>query len=182
MNESIIAVRYTKSLFSLAKEKNLLDVIKNDMDAVYNIMNESEELKMVFKNPVLKPSNKYEIIDKIFGSSFQKITISFINLLIKNRREEYLHDISRNFLAKYRQYKGVESGVFTTAVSVDPKVIENIKELIKKSLKIDVELTSNVNDKILGGFVLRVGDNQYDASVQSNLNKFKRKLLNTTVN
>jgi len=182
MNESIIAVRYTKSLFALAKEKNLLDVIKNDMEAVYNIMNESEELKLVFQNPVLKPSNKYEIIDKVFGSSFQKITISFMNLLVKNRREEYLHDISRNFLAKYREFNGIEAGVFTTAVSVDPKIIANLKEVIKKTLNIEVELTSNVNEKILGGFVLRVGDNQYDASVQSNLNKFKRKLLNTTVN
>ena len=182
MNESIISVRYTKSLFALAKEKDLLDVIKNDMEAVFNIMNESEELKLVFQNPVLKPSNKYEIIDKIFAPSFNKITISFINLLIKNRREEYLHDISRNFLAKYSQFKGIEAGVFTTAVSVDQKVLDNIKDLIKKSLHIEVELTNTVNDKILGGFVLRVGDNQYDASVQSNLNKFKRKLLNTTVN
>jgi F-type H+-transporting ATPase subunit delta len=182
MNESIISVRYTKSIFSLALEKGMIEVVKNDMEHIFAVMNESEELKLVFQNPVLKPSNKQDVIQQLFGSSFNQITLSFINLLIKNRREEYLHDISRNFLAKYRKMKGIETGTFTTAVTIKPETLEMIKVLVKKAMNVDVELTNNVDSKLIGGFVLRVGDTQYDASVQSNLNKIKRKLLNTTVN
>jgi F-type H+-transporting ATPase subunit delta len=182
MNESIISVRYTKSIFALANEKGIIDTVKSDMENIFAIMNESEELMLVFQNPVLKPSNKQEVINQLFGKSFHPITLSFINLLIKNRREEYLHDISRNFLQKYRQMKGIETGTFTTAVTIKPETLEMIRVLIKKAMNVDVELNSSVDSKIMGGFVLRVGDTQYDASVQSNLNKIKRKLLNTTVN
>jgi len=182
MNESIISVRYTKSIFALALEKGIVEVVKNDMENIFSVMNESHELSLVFQNPVLKPSNKQDIIKQLFGATFHPITLAFINLLIKNRREEYLHDISKNFLSKYRQMKGIETGTFTTAVSIKPETLEMIKVLIKKSMNIEVELSNTVDSKIMGGFVLRVGDTQYDASVQSNLNKIKRKLLNTTVN
>ena len=68
MNESIISVRYTKALFLLAKDKGLLDDIKSDMETVFNLMNDNEELQHVFENPVLKPSNKQEIVKEIFGN------------------------------------------------------------------------------------------------------------------
>ena len=182
MNESIISVRYTKSLFALAEEKGILDVVKNDMENIFAVMNESEELKLVFQNPILKPSNKQDVIKQLFGASFHPISLSFINLLIKNRREEHLHDISRNFMAKYRKKKGIETGTFTTAVTIKTETLDMIRVLIRKAMNIEVELSNSVDSRILGGFVLRVGDKQYDASVQSNLNKIKRKLLNTTVN
>lgn len=181
MNESIISVRYTKALFSLALDKDMLDVVKNDMETVYVVMNESKELQQVFQNPVLKPSNKNKIINLIF-KSFNKITISFIGILIKNRREEYLHDISRNFLEKYKQYKGIETTVLTTAVSVDNEMLEKVKELIKKVIKKEIDISNQIDDRIIGGFLIRVGDRQIDASVQSHLSKIKRKLLDTTIN
>jgi len=182
MNESIISVRYTKALFALAKEKNILDVVKNDMESLFAIMEESEELQLAFQNPVLKPSHKKEIAEEIFGKFFNKITLSFINVLIENRREEYLHSISRNFLSMYKKFMGIEQGVFTTAIRANDKILDNVKNIIRKALKTEVELINQVDEKIIGGFVLRVGDKQFDASIESNLNKIKRKLLNTTVN
>lgn len=181
MNESIISVRYTKALFSLALDKGLLDVVKNDMETVYFVMNESEELQNIFQNPVLNASHKNEIVKLIF-KSFNKITISFIGILIKNRREEYLHDISRNFLEKYKHYKGIETANLTTAVSVDKKMLEKVKELIKKLIKKEIEISNQIDNRIIGGFLIRVGDRQIDATVQTNLNIIKRKLLNTTIN
>lgn len=181
MNESIISVRYTKAIFNLAKDKNIIDEVKADMELVYNLMSQSKELQIVFQNPVLKPSHKKDIVERIF-IGFNKMTLSFLNLLIENRREEHLLDISRNFLMKYKQYKGIEQGAFITAMAVDEKVLDKVKTIIKQVLKTDIELTNEVNEHILGGFILRVGDTQFDASIESGLNKIKRKLLNTTAN
>lgn len=180
MNESIISVRYTKALFLLAKEKELLDIVKNDMETVFNVMNDSDELQNIFQNPVLKPSKKQEIIKQVF-TSFNGLTLSFINLLIKNRRENHLFDISRNFLDSYKQNKGIETALFTTATNMDLKMIEKVKDFIKTSLKTDIELTNKIDQNIIAGFVIRVGDRQYDSSVKSNLNKIKKKLLNTSI-
>lgn len=180
MNESIISVRYTKALFSLAVEKGVLDVVKNDIESVYVLMSVSEELQQVFKNPVLKPSKKEEIIELVF-TSFNPITISFIKLLLQNRREEHLQDIARNFLTRYRRFKGIETALFTTAISVDQNIYKKIKSIIEQQLKTEVELNSQIDEKIIGGFILKVGDKQIDASVLSNLNKLRRKLLDTSV-
>lgn len=181
MNESIVTVRYTKALFNKAIEVDLLDAVKDDMKTVFEVMNESKELLFVFKNPILKPSKKQEVIKNIFNK-FNQLTLSFINLLIKNRREEFLHDISRNFLTKYTKSKGIEFAVLTTAHVVDADFLEKVKEVIKNTLKTDIEIKSQTDQRIIGGFIIRVGDNQLDASVQSNLKRFKKKLLNTTIN
>ena len=180
MNESIISVRYTKALFLLAKEKGLLEIVKNDMEMVHNVMNESDELQHIFQNPVLKPTKKQEIIKQVF-TSFNVLTLSFINLLIKNRRESHLFDISRNFLDRYRQNMGIETAVFTTATDMDSKMLDKVKDLIKTALKTGIELTNKTDQNIIGGFVIRVGDRQYDSSVKSNLNKIKKKLLSISI-
>jgi F-type H+-transporting ATPase subunit delta len=181
MNESIISVRYSKALLNLSKEKGILEAVKKDMEVIFSLMKESEELQLVFQNPVLKPSKKSEVIKLLFPT-FNAISLSFINLLIKNRRDEYLFDISRDFLDKYMQYKGVETAVFTSAIEVDNATLDNIKNIIRSVLKTEVELSNNVDNKILGGFILRVGDRQFDASVQTKLNKIKQKLVKTSVN
>ena len=180
MNESIISVRYTKALFNLAVEKSQLESVKNDMDIVFHVMNESLELQLLLKNPILSSSIKEDALGKIF-TSFNKLSLSFINLLIKNRREEHLHDISRDFLDKYRVSKGIETAVFTTATAIDSKMLENVKDIITKALRTQVEMSNNVDERIIGGYILRVGDKQFDASVNSSLEKMKRKLLSTTI-
>ena len=180
MNESIISVRYTKAIFSLGTEKGVIDAIKADMEEIFAIMNESLELQSLFQNPVLKPSKKAELAKQLFGS-FHPLTLSFIQLLIENRREEYLHSISRNFLDKYKKYKGVETGILTTAIKVPDSTLERIKTLINNSLKTNVELSNNVDDSIIGGLILQIGDRQFDASVKNSLGKIKRRLLNTSI-
>jgi F-type H+-transporting ATPase subunit delta len=180
MNESIISVRYTKALFLIAEEKGLLDNIKKDMEMIFSIMSENNELLYIFQNPVIKPSKKQEVVRNVF-TSFHDLTISFINLLIKNRRENHLLDISRNFLSKYRQNKGIESAVFTTAVEMESGMIEKVKNLIKAALKTEIELSGKTDKNIVGGFIIRIGDKQIDSSVKTNLNKIRKKLLDTTV-
>lgn len=180
MNESIISVRYTKAIFSVAKEKGAMEQVKDDMNEIFSLMGESQELQSLFQNPVLKPSKKEELVRQLF-KSFNPYTLSFISLLIKNRREEYLHDISRNFIDMYRKYKGIESGIITTAIAIPATMLENIKKLINASVKKEVDLNTKVDEKIIGGIIIQIGDKQYDASVKSGLGKIKRKLLNTSI-
>ena len=139
MNESIISVRYTKALFEAAKEINVIEAVKEDIDTIFNVMNESQELQFVFKNPVLKPSKKQEVIQQIF-KNFNQLTLSFINLLIKNRREVYLHDISRNFLVKYAKSKGIEAAVFTTTKSIGNDILNEVKNIIKSVLNTNIDI------------------------------------------
>jgi F-type H+-transporting ATPase subunit delta len=181
MNESIIAVRYTKALFELSVQKNKLDIICGNMKNITDLMTEYVELRKFFENPIIKPSRKNNLVKELF-IGFETETLSFITLLIENKREEYLEQIARNFQDRYRKHKGIESAVFTTSTPVSGAILESVKKLIKSELKTEVEIYNQVKENIIGGFVLKVGDKQYDASVQTKLAKYKRQLLNSSVN
>ena len=107
------------------------------------------------------------------------MTYSFLMLLITNKREAYLKDITRNFLESYRKGAGFKAARLTSAIELDPATIEQFKTLIRKHFNTEVDLTCTTDSKLIGGFVLQVEDQQIDASVAVKLKKLKRELLSS---
>ena len=177
MDENKISVRYAKALFSLAKEKNVLDAVKNDVDLIYQTSKALPEFKMILGSPVIKTSVKAKIFKEIFVKHVNSITFSFLSLLLTNNRETFLEDISRNFLALYRKSTGFKSAVISSAVELDSVTVERFRQLIRNKFKTEVELTCTVNPDLIGGFVLRVEDQQIDASVSAKLKGLKKELI-----
>jgi len=180
MNESIIAVRYTKALFNLALEKNVLEKVREDMDYVSEAYKISEELRFIIDNPVLKPSKKVQIVKDVFKDS-NDLTKSFIEILIKNRRENLLPFITIDFKDKYLKFKNIETVSFVSAVRVDEKIIEKIKRSIEQSIKKEIIIDKVENPNIIGGFILKIGDKQYDSSIRKKLNILKQEIKNTQI-
>jgi F-type H+-transporting ATPase subunit delta len=126
---------------------------------------------------VVKTSQKRASMKQIFGDRINAITLNFLDLVVKNRREIYLKDISRNFLALCRKDQGILSATLTSATTIEEGSKENLSTLLSKSFNSKIELEEVVDEEIIGGFVLRVEDQQLDASVSTQLNKIKRELL-----
>ena len=105
------------------------------------------------------------------------MTYSFLMMLLTNNRETYLKDITRNFHETYRKEAGYKAAKLTSAVEIDPATVEQFRALIRKHFKTEVDLTFQVDSKLIGGFVLQVEDQQIDASVTAKLKKLKRELL-----
>jgi F-type H+-transporting ATPase subunit delta len=177
MDENKISVRYAKALFNLATEKKVLDEVKQDVDLLYQTSSAVPEFKIILGSPVIKTSDKAKIFKEIFSKRVNSITYSFLNLILSNKRESFLEDISRNFLALYRKYSGYKSAVISSAFPLDSKMIEQFKQLIRSKFKTEVELVCNVNQDLIGGFVLRVEDQQIDASVSAKLKGLKLELV-----
>jgi F-type H+-transporting ATPase subunit delta len=177
MDENKISVRYAKALFSLAIEQKLLDDVKKDVDLIYQTLGTVPELKIILGNPVFKTSDKTSLFKEIFANKVNSITFSFLNLVLSNKRESYLEHISRNFLALYRKNSGYKSAVISSAYTLDSTIVEQFKQLIRNKFKTEVELTYNVNPNLIGGFILRVDDQQLDASVSTKLKGLKQKLI-----
>jgi F-type H+-transporting ATPase subunit delta len=180
MNESQISVRYAKALFQSASEQKLLDEVYRDMEVLTSIC-KLEEFQYMLVVPTLQPSQKIGMCAKIFEKQLSRISISMINLVIKNKRESYLPGIARYFRDLYRKEMGVRSASLVTAQTIDDKAMEGIRELIKKAYDSEVELTTSVDRDVIGGFVLTIEDMRYDASVASNLRKLKKQLLQTSI-
>ena len=177
MDESKIPVRYAKALFSLAKEKKVEESVKTDMEMINNLFETMPGFNQMLESPVIGIQEKRQLFEKVFAKKTNALTYSFLMLLITNNREEYLKDITRNFHDTYRKEAGYKAARLTSAFEIEPALLEQFRVLIRKHFNTEVDLTSKVDPKLIGGFILQVEDQQIDASVASKLKRLKRKLL-----
>lgn len=177
MDNSAIAVRYAKAFFATAKEKSLLDSLKTDIELVFSVCTESADFILLLESPIVKTSKKAQLISSIFKGKVNKLTLSFLMLITENKREIHIPGICRNFLGLTRKDQNIKSALLTTASEIDSKSIKKIEQLLGKELNATIELSTNIKPEIIGGLILRLDDKQYDASVATQLNKIKQKLL-----
>jgi F-type H+-transporting ATPase subunit delta len=175
MNDSKISVRYARALFESAIEKKLLDNVYQDMIFILGVC-KLPEMKEMLESPVIIPSKKIDILNKVFGKNVEKITFSLVELAVKNGRENFLAGIARVFIQNTKEYKGITESTLTTAVSIDSGVRQQIIDFISGAFRTKVELSEVVDIDIIGGFILRIEDNYIDASVRNKLRKIGKAL------
>jgi F-type H+-transporting ATPase subunit delta len=175
MNDSKISVRYSRALFHSAEEKKLLDKVYQDMIFIAELCR-IEEVKEVLTSPIIVPSKKKAILSGLLEKNVEKITLSLVDLLIKNGREDYLPAVARVFRDETLKYHGITPTSLITAVPVNDTTRKQISSLVSSVFKTKVELTESVDKGIIGGFILKVNDNYIDASVKTKLRKVKKGL------
>ena len=177
MNESKISVRYAKALLLLAKEQNILDEIRGNAESLNELINTAPELKNLLEIPIIKPSLKLKLINKLFKDAFNPVMLSFLALIIKNNRELFLPSILRNFIDLFKKDRKIKSVVLTTARPVSSKIRNIIKDYISREFDFNMELSEKVDDRLIGGFILRIEDHQINASVSNHLKLIQKELL-----
>ena len=173
MSNSRASVRYAKAILDLAVDKKATEAVEKDMRDVMATISDSAELAELLKSPVVKSTLKKSALLSIFKGS-HNITEGLINVLIENKRIDLLGEVSEKFIILNEELKGKGVAIVTTAVPLTA-------ELEKKILKQVTELTGNqvtienkIDESIVGGFILRVGDLRYDASISNKLSNLKR--------
>jgi F-type H+-transporting ATPase subunit delta len=176
MNDSKISVRYSRALFQTALEKNILDKVNQDMVFISEVC-KTPETKEFLGSPIISPSKKEAILHKMLEESLEPITMSLINLVVKNGRESFLPAIARVFIHETKKHRGITDSVLTTAIKVDENVRKQISDLISGIFKTRVDLKENINPDIIGGFILQIDDSYIDASIKNKLRKIKKELV-----
>lgn len=183
MSEIQVASRYAKSLIDLAEEQNQLEEVRKDVNLFIQACKSSSELQAVLRNPIIGPDKKLGILTQLFTGKMQPLTLSFFKIVVNKGRSEVLYPAAKAFVTEYNRRKGI---VQASVVSASPLSEENKAQLIavvKEAVKGEVVLDAKVNPDLIGGFVLTVGDRQFDASIASSLNKlkkeFSRKVITT---
>jgi F-type H+-transporting ATPase subunit delta len=100
--------------------------------------------------------------------------MSFIQLITKKKRESFLSDIAERFLLLYKESLGIGTAVLTTATSIDEDTRKNVIDFIKKQGISQVDLTEKVDESLIGGAILRLGDKQLDASISRQIKDLKQ--------
>jgi F-type H+-transporting ATPase subunit delta len=180
MNDSLISVRYSRALFQSALEKKIIDKVNQDMIFISEIC-KTPEAKEFLTSPIIIPSKKTAILHKMLEGNIEPISLSLVDLTVKNGRERYLPSIARVFIHETMKYKGITESVLTTAVKVNTKVKKQITDLISEVFSTKVELEEIIDPEIIGGFILRIDDNYIDASIKNKLRKIKKELLGSVI-
>jgi F-type H+-transporting ATPase subunit delta len=174
----IVASRYAKSLIDLSVENKQLEETRNDMKLVKQVCDENHDFVVLLNSPVVKTDKKLEILNEVFGGKISKLSLSFLGLLSKKRRESYIPEIAVAYDEQFKSKKHITTAVITTANGLDANLKTRVLELVKQSAGAgEVELIEKVDAEILGGFVLSITDKQLDQSVKRKLNDLRKNLL-----
>jgi F-type H+-transporting ATPase subunit delta len=177
MKGSKVAIRYARSLFGLALSTNQLEKIKMDVAFLSQTIREQRDLRVLLGSPVVKEEKKVAIFNELFNGAIAKETLDFLGLLAQKRRESMLADICDSFLKIYYNHNDIEEVTLTTAIAADDNMRQTVKTLVGKLTKSSLLFTEIVDPSLIGGFVVRLGDTQIDASVAGKLQQSKNQLL-----
>lgn len=177
MSDYRAAYRYAKSLLELSIEQKISETIYNDMVLIDETCDQSRDLAMVLKSPIINHAKKHKILEEVFGSNVSSLTKQFFLLIGRKGRESIFHTITKEFRLLYQQFMGIENVLVTTTFPLDDDLRGQIRKLAKDISKKEPELTENVDEEIVGGFVLDIGSRRIDASIKSKLNKLEKELL-----
>lgn len=169
------AKRYAKGLIQFANESNQADSINQEMKDLMKSIQGSRELAQFLASPVLDAKRKNQIGKELF-KGFSQTTQNFIHLIINQKRGTMLMEIASQYTELYNSQNNISIAKVTSAAPLDDSMIQQILQLAKE--KMDATTTysieSKVDPKLLGGFILRVGDKQIDSSLRSRLTRLKK--------
>ena len=181
MADQRVAARYAKSLLDLGKEMGTLESVKDDMDLLSKTVAESRELRLLLRNPIVKHDKKLAILTAIFQGKVSDVTMQFFTILTQKNRESALESMGTEFQVQYNVMQGIQTAQVTSATPLTPALRDELEQLVIKQTGLtEVKLTEKVDPSLIGGFVLRVGDQQIDDSVRTSLRKLRTSLQENT--
>lgn len=170
MSVTRIAGRYAKSLLDLSTEQGSVDRILEDMKSLQAAC-DVREFELMMKSPILKSDTKSAAFNRIFSGKLDPMTEGFVNIVLRKGRERYLPEIADEFVAQYRAQKGISFIKLVTATPWNAANIEKLRQKLISSGEVTdkVEIKGEVNESLIGGFIIEFNNKRYDASIAEKL-------------
>ena len=171
-----IAKVYSEALFDVAQEKGKLDEVREQLGQFADAVSEDSDLQVFFFSPYFSSAEKREGIEKAVSGADPEL-VNFLELLAEKHRMPALFKIRQRFDELWDEANERLEVTVTSAIELDPSIVENIGAEIERKTGKTIELKSEVDESIVGGLVLRVGNRVLDASIRSRLDKLRREVL-----
>ncbi|MCS6992172.1 MAG: ATP synthase F1 subunit delta [Chitinophagales bacterium] len=178
MRNTKVGYRYAKALIELAQQMGAVDAVKTDLDFLRNLRN--KDLEALIASPVIQGERKAKIFRSIFSDKLHPLTLNFFDLVFRKGREFALHDITQAFDLRYYQIKNIAKAKVITAVPLSDVLFQEIHQAVASLPEVqgkNLELETEVNPAIIGGFILQLEDKKYDASVRRQLQVIKQDFI-----
>lgn len=172
------AQRYAKAIWSLAKDKNQTEQVNGEMKLIANSLASNEDLSRAIKSPAIKPAVKQKTLLEVFKNSGE-ITSGLFGVLMENKRIDLLDEVAKKYTLLFNEKNNIQVATVTTAVELTPEMEEKVMSKVHELTGGNASLVNKIEPEILGGFILRIGDLQYDASISGNLSRLRREFKKT---
>lgn len=167
------AQRYATSLLQVAIEQEKVDDLLADMRLLNQTMEQSRDLVLFLKSPIIKRDKKKKVMVELFGNHVTEITAAFIEILIRKGRELLLPDIVTAFIRKYNEYAGIINIKVVTARKLSESEIKNLQSVLEKKTKKTVQLDISVDSGLMGGLKVRIEDTVIDGTVKHKMEELE---------
>lgn len=177
MAEQKVSKRYAQSLLDSSIEKQNLETTNSDVDFVIKVLKSHEGLRRVFENPIIKPNVKASILNEIFGSKISDDTMEFLQFIVEKSREDLLESILLKFKQLYNEHLGLADAEVRVAFEFNNEQKQQLKTKLETLVNKKININFHVDPQIIGGFVARVDDTVFDASVTHQLEILKKQFI-----
>jgi F-type H+-transporting ATPase subunit delta len=173
MSDFRVASRYAKSLLSLAEEKGVLEEVHDDMQLFKNVAENNKEFTRILKNPIINHDKKLNILKGIFKGKVHPLTFSIFEIITRKNREAILPAIAKAFHQQYNVFKNIEEAKVVTTFPLTEELRKEFELIVWKYTGKKVDLKEEVNESLIGGYILKIGDRQIDESLNSKLKELR---------
>jgi len=164
---------YAEALFDVAKEKGKLDAVRDELGQFADAVDGNRDLQVFFFSPYFSSAEKTAGLKRAVSGADAEL-LNFLGLLIEKQRMPEVFRVRRQFDELWKQENRRIDVTVTSAVELEPAVVEKVGEEIERQTGQKVELASRVDGEILGGIVLQVGNKVLDASIRARLEKLRK--------
>lgn len=173
MNVSLVAERYAKALFELALEKGAVEEVYHDSLLITKTCESSKELRLLLKSPIINSGKKLIIIQEIFSKNINSLTLTYLLIMVRKNRESFIPAIAGQFVDIYQTYRNILTVHFKSPVLPDAETRKQVLTLMEKFTEADVDLKAEIDESLIGGFILNWKDLQYDASIRREIDNMR---------
>lgn len=181
MSVAQISTQYAKALLTYSIEQNQAQEVYSTIKFILKVYEEVPHLKEILHNPDIDNGEKIKALETATGGNGVSSLMKIFELIIENRREFHIQSILLRFIELYRDHFDIHHVKYITATELNEDVEARLIEKLQSKLGGIIELETEINPNIIGGYILQIEDNRWDASVKGQLQNIKNNLRENNV-
>jgi F-type H+-transporting ATPase subunit delta len=174
---SRVAIRYSKALFDLALEKNMIDQVQTDLEMIQKVCADNPEFNQLLNNPLIEEKTKASVLRELFENEVSPLSYKFMQLLSRKKRSGFLLEMIEKYLERVLDHKGILSCLLISSQPVEESQSNEIKRRIEEMTGKKVIFSYQLDDSVIGGFTVKIKDTVIDLSIKTQLEKMRTRLV-----
>ena len=174
----LISKTYGDALFELAIEKDKVDVLLQEIEQLQEVLSENDEFGRLMNHPKIIKEEKIQVARDVFEGRISEELLGFLTIIITKDRYKDIEAILDYFVAEVKRYKGIGVATVTTAVPLKEEQCKKIEQKLLDTTEYKkMEIHYQLDESLIGGMVVRIGDRVVDSSIKTKLNELQKDLL-----